>query len=93
MKKCSNCVWCIQEDFGYSNYTVEGTQLYCFQEKNPLMPFDRWYGEDERDRFAENCDMFEEGCGVYIDVDREGPEEDYPNTHITLESLKKGGWI
>lgn len=71
MKKCSECVFCITVEYGYSNYTVEGADAYCSKELNPDMPFDNWFGEDKRHLFAENCSEFVSGDRVYIDCDRE----------------------
>ena len=61
----------IAYDYGYSNYTVEGTTVNCAKSLNPDMPFDRWYGEDKRDLFAETCVSYIHGGGVEIDCDRE----------------------
>lgn len=64
-------LFCIHEDNGYSNYTVEGTVLYCSKKLNPDMPFDRWYGEDARDTYAHQCPFFLRGEGPHLDVDGE----------------------
>ena len=72
MKKCSNCSYCLIVDYGYSNYTVEGSDVYCSLGLNPDAPFDRWYGEDKRDTFASTCPKFDETEGpVLIDVERD----------------------
>lgn len=65
------------QDFGYSNYTVEGTTVECLLGKLPEAPFDRWYGEDERLAFAEQCKAFNLGDPVEIDCDREYDIEAY----------------
>ena len=70
-KKCSDCKYRLAQDWGYSNYTVEGTTFNCLLEKHPEMPFDEFYGEDKRLDFAEKCDGFSRGEGVFIDCDRE----------------------
>jgi hypothetical protein len=49
------CKFAIHEDFGYSNYTVEGTTFHCAKKLNP----------------AKGCIGFEEGEGPKIDVERE----------------------
>ena len=72
-KKCSHCDYAICEDYGYSNYTVEGTSIHCSLGLNPHGSFDRWYGEDDRDTFANFCDKHHMEFGpVDIDVDKEG---------------------
>lgn len=71
-KKCSNCNFCVLDDFGYSNWTVEGSNVYCSKGLNPEAPFDRWYGTDKRDRIAENCEHYADDVGpVDLDCDRE----------------------
>lgn len=71
-KRCSECSYCINVEFGYSNYTVEGVNVYCSLGLNPETGFDRWYGEDKRDTFASTCPKFDSTHGpVVIDVDRE----------------------
>lgn len=71
MKTCEDCKYCVQEDSGYSNYTVEGTTADCLLGLNSKMPIDRFYGEDPALQFAKKCERFSEGVGPYIDVDRE----------------------
>ena len=70
-KKCSNCKNSLMVDEGYSNYTVESTTFYCLLDKNPLAPFDRWYGKEPKLEFAEECLSFDKGAGESLDVDRE----------------------
>lgn len=71
VKKCSGCVNSVVVDFGYSNWTVEGSVLHCAKNLNPKAPFDKWYGTDKRDLFAEECAEFKEGDNVSLDVDLE----------------------
>lgn len=72
-RTCEECRWCLEEDYGYSNYTVEGTQVYCLMDLHPSGPegFDRWFKEDDRIRFATNCVGFTEGQMVEVDCDRD----------------------
>jgi hypothetical protein len=69
--KCSGCARCILVDYGYSNYTVENTEVNCSILLNPDAPFDRFYGEDKRDNFAELCESFVAGEPAYVDVDEQ----------------------
>lgn len=41
---CKECLFLIQIDDGYSNWTVEGTTNHCLFDKNPGMPEDNFYG-------------------------------------------------
>lgn len=70
-RSCTDCRYRLSQDEGYSNYTVENTTFHCLLKKHPDMPFDEFYGEDKRLLFAEQCDSFSAGEGVFIDVDRE----------------------
>ncbi len=70
--KCTECKYCVQQDYGYSNYTVEGTDCNCLLGKNPKFPMDRFYNEEPELNFAEMCKDFILGDSVEIDCDREG---------------------
>lgn len=69
--RCNKCKYSLQEDEGYSNYTVEGTTIYCLLNLNADFPVDRFYGEEPKLKFAEKCPSFTAGDGVYVDVERE----------------------
>jgi hypothetical protein len=70
-KTCLDCKHCLLEDFGYSNWTVEGTTVHCMKSKHPDNPFDRWYGEDKRLLYANECKSFKRGDLQQLDVDGE----------------------
>lgn len=102
--KCSECGHCILRDDGYSNYTVEGTTVICSKGLNPNGDFDRWYGEDKRDDYAEQCPEYLEAEPVRLDVECEYipykghniPEnwEPYSNGIIPLQIImEKSGSI
>lgn len=67
--KCTDCSNCLLEDFGYSNWTVEGTYVHCMKNLHPESPFDHWYGEDKRLNFANECESFVKGELESIAVD------------------------
>lgn len=69
--KCNECKFCVLEDYGYSNYTVEGTDADCLLDMNPFYPADNWYGDAEAHDFANVCPRFKEGNPIEIDVDHE----------------------
>jgi hypothetical protein len=85
MKTCNECRFAIFEDFGYSNWTVEGTYMNCAKYKHPDAPFDRFYGTDERLNFAEKCDSFEKGDSIDMDVDREHESDLTPEQNLVYE--------
>lgn len=71
--KCSKCKFLCAADFGYSNYTVEGTTYSCLKKQ--------FEDSDDSDvLFAnESCQKFEKGEPWYLDVDGEsqGPTEEW----------------
>lgn len=74
-RTCMDCRFAVHEDFGYSNYTVEGTTFHCAKKLHPDGEFDEFYATDKRLKHAAKCDAFEEGEGVWMDVDREQEAE------------------
>ena len=74
-RSCNDCKFACFLDFGYSNYTVEGTNFVCSKNLHPQGTFDRFYGEDKRLNFASQCAGYQAGEPVYMDVDC----EDLPN--------------
>ena len=76
--KCTDCRYCILKDYGYSNYTVEGTTVDCLKNKNPDFPKDRFYGKEPAIAYADQCDTFSAGESVTVDCDRnDGALENY----------------
>lgn len=71
MKNCSGCKFAVFQDYGYSNWTVEGTTFRCSPKLHPNGEFDRFYGEDDRLTYAEQCYNYTEGEPVRMDVDHE----------------------
>ena len=89
-QSCSGCAFALFEDYGYSNYTVEGTTFTCMLNKHPEGSFDRFYGEDEKLLYADECPDFTEGDAIDLDVDGENESDRYGNlTPIQSELLKK----
>ena len=70
-KTCDRCMFAFLVDYGYSNYTVEGTNFYCGINKHPDGPFDQFYGGDKRLGYASDCQYFAKGHAVKMDVDRD----------------------
>lgn len=86
---CNDCKYCIMQDFGYSNYTVEGTEADCLKNQNQRFPVDNWYGHSEEAKYAFECPMFVEGDPVYVDCDQEdGALENYSDDPEVKELLR-----
>lgn len=83
-KNCGDCKWLVLQEYGYSNYTVEGTTGSCLLQKHPEEEFDNWYGKGEDLKYAEKCDSFTEGEAIFIDCDQE--DHDYRSGKHLIES-------
>lgn len=70
-RSCNDCEFALFNDYGYSNYTVEGTEFFCTLNFHPADGFDRFFGEDKRLNFADECAMFTKGEPISMDVERE----------------------
>lgn len=83
---CRDCKFAVHMDYGYSNYTTEGTDFACGLKKHPDGQFDEFYGDDKRLKFAEQCECFEAGEGVWMDVDRENEADLTPEQRALYEA-------
>lgn len=80
-KVCTNCIFCKIQDYGYSNYTVEGSTGSCLF--NLVPEFENTSYPDEQQAkllenvkdIAEKCPHFTEGTGLYFDCDGEDIEQ------------------
>ena len=61
LKLCTNCENAIESDYGYSDYTVEGTEVDCKLDLNVDLPTDRFYTEEPALKFAEICPAYRRG--------------------------------
>lgn len=75
MKSCNKCKFAVFQDYGYSNYTVEGTNFECRKNAHPEGDFDRFYGVDERLNYAEKCEGYVEDESIEMDCDRENYDD------------------
>ena len=66
---CTDCRYSLQQDYGYSNYTVEGTHVDCLLQLNPGLPTDRWYGDSPELAYAAHCARFVAGEGIMVEVE------------------------
>lgn len=75
-KSCTGCKWRMSDDYGYSNYSTEGSYFHCLKKLHPEDGFDEFYGEDSRMGFAQKCSGYVAGEGVNLDCDREDQKDD-----------------
>lgn len=88
--KCSDCKFCLLQDFGYSNWTVEGTDCACLLDLNPALPADHFYGDSPALDYADKCPRFTAGEATIIDCDMEpGLPENYSNDPQIKELIAK----
>ncbi len=77
-RTCVECIFCRQSDYGYSNWTAEGTTAACIFNLSP--EFDTYPNGQQKIAFeaakkiAETCKAFRAGTGLYEDVDGEERE-------------------
>lgn len=69
---CDLCRFAVFEDNGYSNWTVEGTEFTCARKLHPDGTFDRFYSATPKLDFAAQCQSFEPGECISMDVEGEG---------------------
>lgn len=85
---CENCRFAILHDYGYSNYTVEGTEFSCAIDAHPEGSFDRFYGVDERLGYAERCGDFVAGVAIEIDVEEATLDDLFPDQREIYEKWR-----
>lgn len=71
VKSCNDCVFAVIVEQGYSNWTVEGSDMHCSKNFNPNGTYDNFYGTAVQNQFAEECSSYLEGDCVTIDVDKD----------------------
>ena len=88
--RCDECKFCVLEDYGYSNWTVEGTDARCVLNLNPRFPADHRWGHIPEAEFANECPRYCKGSPVEIDVDQEsGHILNYTSDPEVRELLEK----
>lgn len=86
---CTDCKFCLSVDYGYSNYTVEGTNCSCLIGVNPELTGLEHCDSSVADAFrrAQTCEHFREGVGPTQDVDGEAIAANYiddPELYVML---------
>lgn len=74
-RRCDECFFCVLKDDGYSNYTVENTEVFCIAGAHPVEDgFDHgWGGREQQPHnyYAEQCPSYRKHAPVMLDVDAE----------------------
>lgn len=81
MGSCAGCKYLIYHDTGYSNYTVEATDLICLRDQNPNLPTEvpyDWNEDPDKDNWpntrGSRCSHYDRrvnGRAPRFDVDGE----------------------
>ena len=73
-KSCAGCKWLYEQDRGYSNYTVESSELVCIMDNNQNLPAELpydWNHHYERydESIVDNWGITNNSrCGLYENV-------------------------
>lgn len=70
-RNCGDCKFSVRQDYGYSNWTVEGTNFSCLKDLHPDREFDFFYGEPDQLKYASSCQSYVFGAGLSIDCDND----------------------
>lgn len=79
-KSCIGCKFLYEQDRGYSNYTVEETEVLCARDRNPNLanvasPMRPWDWNQQDDNWSATkearCELYAPGKLVGLDVDGE----------------------
>jgi hypothetical protein len=97
-RTCNDCKLAIYQDYGYSNYTVEGTNLICAGMYQ--VEFDNFYGKAEQAKFAEQCEHFVQSVDGPFTMDVDGewsmqdmtPEQKETYDLYVTKGILKGVW-
>jgi hypothetical protein len=80
-KSCVGCAFLYTEDQGYSNYTVEDTDVCCAADANPNLPASEpldWNMKADADNWPatnqSRCQRYEEGEMLRLDVEADDDE-------------------
>lgn len=91
---CATCKFLYQHERGWSNWTVEETEVICALGRNPnlpaAMPWDWRFNATEDNWPATNesaCDQFSAGEQVRLDVDGEVHPADETNDPETIAAV------
>jgi hypothetical protein len=75
-RSCVGCKFLYSWDSGYSNYTVEETEMHCAKSRNANLPASRpWDWNEADDNWpmtnASRCELYAPGERIHLDVDGE----------------------
>lgn len=69
-KTCDDCGFSCWGDYGYSNLTTEGSELYCLKGLNSDLPLEPAQMDPALD-YAQKCSFFTPGESAWVSTDRD----------------------
>lgn len=94
IESCIGCKFLYLVDRGYSNYTVEDTDVCCAKGNNPnlpsLNPYD-WNWDEVNDNWSKTnssrCGIYAPGELVHLDVDEEYAPSDFTSDSEAIAAI------
>lgn len=98
---CVGCKFLYAKDSGYSNWTVENTDINCALGKNPNLPAEEPYdwimpphGTDNWSKTCKSrCERYAPGDMVRLDVDGETGPADQTNDQEVIDAICKDAGV
>lgn len=94
-KSCIGCKFIYLQDSGWSNWTVENTDVICAKNRNPNLPAEGpWDWEKEgKDNWPKTqnsrCELYDVGQTIHLDVDGEAKPEDFTDDEEVITAIKE----
>lgn len=85
-KTCRDCQFAVFRDYGYSDYTVEGTEFNCAKQLHLDGEFEPTFDDDKRLKYADECKGFKEGKPIDLWVEA-NPEKDLEGDQFKVWKL------
>jgi len=85
-KTCLSCQLCYIQDYGYSNYTVEGSDIGCYADVFGEVEYDSYYSEEVYNSY--DCKYMSPGEHWDLDVDGENEKPSDQWIKSTVRDIK-----
>jgi len=91
-KSCLGCKFLFSQDLGYSNYTVEETEIRCAKNRNSNLPASEPYdwkrGEDNWPATqGSRCELYAPGEMVHLDVEGEDTVDSQTTDREVIDAI------
>ena len=94
-RSCVGCKFLYSQDSGYSNWTVEETEILCAKKRNPNLPAsEAWDWKKDEDNWPatkdSRCDLYAPGEMIQLDVDGENTVESQTTDREVIDAISNG---